>query len=214
MTREKFAKYVKNLSDYELYLLAKKNISTHSADVNGLDWHNEIIYAECQNRHPDIYASAVNDAGLIMAAKKAGSSLDVSDVLRPSLMSRVELANFIGGSRINDTLRNSIPFDTVVSEISSGGSDKYLFCKVSGDSMTGAYIYDDDILLVDKNYENADGKIIVAAVNDILFVKRYQNRNGKQLLLSENEQYEPFEITPDVDFKILGLVKMIMHSID
>ena len=214
MTREKFKEYLAGLSDYELYLLAKKHIASQGGSVNPIDWQNEIIYSECRARHPDIYASAVDDANLILASRTESDGVfDVSDVLRPSLMSRAEFTNFIGNTKINDTNKFEIPLETVVREVLSGGDENYLFCKVSGDSMTNAAINDDDILLVDRNYDDIADKIVVASVNDILFVKRYKKYDGKQWLLSENEKYRPFEITPDIDFHIVGVVKMIMHNV-
>lgn len=215
MKRSKFKEYVENLSDYELYLLAKTHLSFRQTVSNQHDWQNEIIYSECQVRHPDIYASAVDDANLTLAGRKESvGDFVVSEVLRPSLMSRAELSNFIGNTNINDTNKYEIPFETVVREVLSGGDDKFLFCKVSGDSMKGIAINDNDILLVDRNYEDISNKIIVVSVNDILFVKRYRKDDDGEWLISENEKYEPFRINADIDFNIVGVVKMIMHSID
>lgn len=215
MTRDKFTEYVQNLSDYDLYILAKENLTTHKSDVALFDWQNEMIYDECQARHPDIYNSALNDAVLMMATRENNiSDINISDIIRPSLMSRVELANFIGDKFINNTEQESIAYDSVVKKVLAGSDDNYLFCTVSGNSMTGAEINDNDVLLVEKSYSDLSGKIIVASVNNILFVKRYLEKDGAIWLHSENENYEPFKVGNDVDFKILGVVKMIMHSVD
>ena len=215
MTREKFKEYVKGLSDYDLYLLAKKNLTASNSGVALFDWQNEIIYDECQSRHPDIYESALNDAAYMMATRENNlDDIDISNIIRPSLMSRVELANFIGERYIKGIGQDGIAYDTVVKRVLAGNDDNYLFCTVSGDSMTGADINNNDVLLVERNYSDLSGRIVVASVNNKLFVKRYIYQNGEIWLYSENEKYQPFRVSDEFDFKILGVVKMIMHSVD
>jgi hypothetical protein len=58
LTREKYKKYVSGLSDYEPYLLAKKNIITERNWLDIFSWQSDIIFNESGKRHPDIYRSA------------------------------------------------------------------------------------------------------------------------------------------------------------
>ncbi|MCG2775678.1 MAG: translesion error-prone DNA polymerase V autoproteolytic subunit, partial [Desulfobacterales bacterium] len=45
------------------------------------------------------------------------------------------------------------------------------FVRVAGDSMIGAGIHHDDILVVDRSLEPASGKVVIAVVNGDLTVK-------------------------------------------
>lgn len=74
-------------------------------------------------------------------------------------------------------------------------------------------IYDSDILVVDKSLKPCDGKIIVAAVNGELTVKRLSVEDGTTWLIAENEGYEPLEIKDGIDFHIWGVVTNVVHSV-
>lgn len=86
------------------------------------------------------------------------------------------------------------------------------FVRVSGDSMTGAGIYPDSILVVDRSEEPKSGKIIIAVINGELTVKRlHKGRDGVQLL-PENPNYLPIDITPEMEFSIWGVVTYVIHK--
>ena len=57
------------------------------------------------------------------------------------------------------------------------------FVKATGDSMIGAGIHEGDILVVDRSLEPRNGKIIIAAIDGSLTVKRLV-KNGKSTILS------------------------------
>ncbi len=92
--------------------------------------------------------------------------------------------------------------------------DATFFVRVSGDSMTGAGIFDGDVLVIDRSKEAKDGKIVVAAVNGELVVKRLSitkqtSSNGSDPLMqlvSENEAYKPISIGEDEECFIWGVV--------
>ncbi len=69
------------------------------------------------------------------------------------------------------------------------------FVRVQGNSMQDAGIHDGDILVVDRSLEPASGKVVVAAVDGELTVKRLEIRRGTMRLLPENGDYRPTEIT-------------------
>ncbi len=86
------------------------------------------------------------------------------------------------------------------------------FVRVSGDSMTGAGIYPDSILVVDRSEEPKSGKIIIAVINGELTVKRlHKGRDGVQLL-PENPNYLPIDITSEMEFSIWGVVTYVIHK--
>lgn len=85
------------------------------------------------------------------------------------------------------------------------------FVTASGDSMSGAGISSGDMLVVDRSLEATNGKIVIAAINGELTVKRLSRANGKVRLLPENNQYQPIEITGEEDLVIWGVVTHVIH---
>jgi len=80
------------------------------------------------------------------------------------------------------------------------------FVRVRGDSMEGAGIFSGDVLVVDKAVEPKDGKIVVAAVYGEMVVKRLKKVGEKHILFSENESYEPIEVSENDDCYVWGVV--------
>ncbi|MBC8208206.1 MAG: translesion error-prone DNA polymerase V autoproteolytic subunit [Desulfobulbaceae bacterium] len=87
------------------------------------------------------------------------------------------------------------------------------FVRVTGDSMTGAGINHDDLLVVDRSLEPASGRIIIAVLNGELTVKRFVLGDGICRLLAENPDYPPQEITADTTFEVWGVVTSVIHSL-
>ncbi|MBC62198.1 MAG: DNA polymerase V [Zetaproteobacteria bacterium] len=87
------------------------------------------------------------------------------------------------------------------------------FLRVAGESMKDAGIFDGDILVVDKSLTPSSGKIIVAAINGELTVKRFF-RNGKQVILApENKNYQPLTLREEEDLIIWGVVTNVIHKV-
>lgn len=89
-----------------------------------------------------------------------------------------------------------------------------IVCDVVGDSMTGAGIKNNDLLLANSFELPQDGKIVIAEINDKLYVKRYKVKDGIVHLISENPQYEPIIINSNQKFSIKGVVKHIISKIN
>lgn len=80
------------------------------------------------------------------------------------------------------------------------------FVRVEGDSMIGAGIFSNDVLIVDRSITPKDGSIVVAAVYGELVVKRLIATKETCQLVSENEAYKPIEISNNDDCFIWGAV--------
>jgi DNA polymerase V len=80
------------------------------------------------------------------------------------------------------------------------------FVRVEGDSMIGAGIFSDDVLVVDRSIVPKDGSIVVAAVYGELVVKRLRLRGETHELISENEAYPPISISENEDCFVWGVV--------
>ena len=86
------------------------------------------------------------------------------------------------------------------------------FVRVSGDSMIDAGIHSGDILIIDKSLEPTEGKIVIAAIDGDLTVKRLKRIKGKLYLIAENANYAPIPIEPESDFQIWGTVTYVVHN--
>jgi len=80
------------------------------------------------------------------------------------------------------------------------------FVRVQGDSMEGAGIFSGDVLAVDRSVEPRVGKIVVAAINGELVVKRIGRNGNSLLLLSENDAYAPITVGESEDCFVWGVV--------
>jgi DNA polymerase V len=87
------------------------------------------------------------------------------------------------------------------------------FVRVEGDSMIGAGIYADDILVVDRSLKPSNGKIVIAILNGELTVKRLQIKQGSLKLLPENDQYPVIHITEEMNFSLWGVVTYVIHTV-
>lgn len=80
------------------------------------------------------------------------------------------------------------------------------FVRVEGDSMEGAGIFSNDILIVDRSITPVNGRIVVAAVNGELVVKRLAKQGTQLQLISENDQYAPITLGDSEDCFMWGVV--------
>ncbi|MFC1693639.1 LexA family protein [Candidatus Latescibacterota bacterium] len=87
------------------------------------------------------------------------------------------------------------------------------FVRVSGDSMTGAGIHSGDLLIVDRALEPVDGGVVIACVDGELMVKRIRKRDGKLFLVPDNREYDPIEITEDMDLTVWGVATTVIHNL-
>lgn len=85
--------------------------------------------------------------------------------------------------------------------------------RVSGESMLGAGIHPDDVLVVDRSLEPVDGKIVIAVLDGELTVKRFRRLGERVQLHPENPAYPVIEINEEQDFRIWGVVTSVIHKV-
>lgn len=68
--------------------------------------------------------------------------------------------------------------------------------RVVGSSMRDAGILDGDLIAVHRTVEAAQGRIVVARLDDEVTVKRLDSRDGRVRLLPENPDFAPIEVDP------------------
>ncbi|WP_195757754.1 LexA family protein, partial [Legionella pneumophila] len=85
--------------------------------------------------------------------------------------------------------------------------------QATGESMVDAGIFSGDWLLVDRSIEPSDGRIVIAAVNGELTVKRLSKKGGRVQLLPANPKFQPIDITEDSEMVIWGVVTLVLHEL-
>jgi DNA polymerase V len=86
------------------------------------------------------------------------------------------------------------------------------FMRVKGDSMVGAGIHDGDLLIVDRSLEATSGRVVVAALDGELTVKRLRRRRGRIVLQPENPAYTEIVVGEDRALDIWGVVSYVIHA--
>lgn len=86
------------------------------------------------------------------------------------------------------------------------------FARAKGNSMQGAGILNDDILVIDRSKEAKDGDIVVAVIDSEFTVKRFKKINGKVFLIPENPTFPTIELNDEKDASIWGKVTFVIHK--
>jgi DNA polymerase V len=84
--------------------------------------------------------------------------------------------------------------------------DSTFMLRVEGESMSGVGILPNDILVVDRSIKAAHRKIVIAAIDGELTVKRLFHRGGLIKLMAENSAYPDIELEQESDLVIWGVV--------
>jgi DNA polymerase V len=87
------------------------------------------------------------------------------------------------------------------------------FFRMNGDAMIEAGIFDRDILVVDRSLNAANGKVVIAALNGELIVRRLEKTINKIRLLPDNRKMHPLEVQYDNDFAVWGVVTYNIHPV-
>ena len=85
--------------------------------------------------------------------------------------------------------------------------------RASGESMKGAGIFPDDILVVDRSLKAENGKVVIAVVDNELTVKRYRKKGKNIILEPENEAFDPIVIPRESEAFVWGVVTNVIHNL-
>jgi DNA polymerase V len=84
--------------------------------------------------------------------------------------------------------------------------DSTFMLRVEGESMKNVGIMPDDILVVDRSLKASHRKIVIAAIDGELTVKRLYHRGGLVKLLPENPAYPEINLESEAELVICGVV--------
>ena len=86
------------------------------------------------------------------------------------------------------------------------------FAKAAGDSMEPGGIFDGDLLVIDRSIQPRHGRVVVAAVNGEMLVKRLLwGPNNTTFLVADNPAYPSIEITEYCEVVFWGVVTNVVH---
>ena len=87
------------------------------------------------------------------------------------------------------------------------------FARVSGQSMIGAGLDDNDLLVIDRSLDPENNKIAVCFLDGEFTVKRLKVKNGDVWLQPENPDYPTIKITEENNFIIWGIVTNVIKKV-
>ncbi len=87
------------------------------------------------------------------------------------------------------------------------------FLRAHGNSMINASIHDGDLLIVDRSLEACNNRIVIAAIEGELTVKKIVRKKNKVFLMPENPDYPEIEITNQEYIHIWGVVSTVIHNL-
>ena len=86
------------------------------------------------------------------------------------------------------------------------------FCRVSVRSME-SHMRDGDVLMVDKSIEPKVGKVVIAAINGEMTVKRMSVVDGQMTLIADNPYYSDVKVGDFDESMIWGVVTNVIHQL-
>lgn len=87
------------------------------------------------------------------------------------------------------------------------------FLRGCGDSMIGAGIHDGDLLIVDRSVEALPNRVVIAALDGELLVKKLARKKDRTFLLPANPDYPEIDITHREYVHIWGVVTYVLHKL-
>ncbi len=88
-----------------------------------------------------------------------------------------------------------------------------VFIRIAGNSMRGACITSDDIVVVDRALTAAHNAVVVVRVGEQLLLKRVQVRQRRVFLLSDPSEVPAIEFRQQEDMEVFGVVTHCVHRV-
>lgn len=87
------------------------------------------------------------------------------------------------------------------------------FFRMVGDAMIEAGIFDKDTLIVDRSLTAANGKVVIAAVDGELMVRRVIKNINTYSLVADNRRIPSIDVRFNSTFEIWGVVTYTIHAV-
>lgn len=93
-----------------------------------------------------------------------------------------------------------------LNELCITNQDATYFVRAAGDSMMGAGLGEGDVMVVDRSYEDHEGRIVVVWLNGEYTVKWFYRVKEMIVLLPDNPKYLPIYVHPGDVCRVFGVV--------
>lgn len=211
-----YKQYFEEFSENQLYNYCVRYILRESLGYFVDRVKYDILKEVANAKNKKIFEYAQNDANFLLLnhtfkmEQSKVTNIRRIDFMNPEELDMLVLSIGAANKYPNyNTDNNKI----TISEIFGINEKNILVCKVVGDSMVGANIYSGDTLIVDTKSEPKNEDIVVVNLNDQTFVKRLVIAKDGTYLYSENASIKPYKVNNNDNFKVLGIVKHILHSL-
>ena len=87
------------------------------------------------------------------------------------------------------------------------------YARVDGDSMIGAGLDHEDLLVIDRSLNPENGKIAICLIDGEFTVKRIKKEREKLYLIPENKKYKPIELKEENELIIWGIVSYVIKKV-
>ena len=84
--------------------------------------------------------------------------------------------------------------------------------RAAGESMTGAGIFDSDVLIVDRALQADPGNVVVALVGGCFTVKTLIYEGTRPVLMSANPAFQPIRVIESDELEVWGVVTHNLHA--
>jgi len=137
----------------------------------------------------------------------------IAEIYRPNQKSRISRPLFLCGvsAGFPSPAEDYIDRRLDLNELLIRNPAATFFVRVAGDSMIGAGINHDDILIVDRSLEAGNDTIVIAVFNGELTIKRLKQDEHGGRLVAENPDYPPLVIHEECGCEIWGVVTSVIH---
>lgn len=104
--------------------------------------------------------------------------------------------------------------DTMLSldELVGAKAPSVYLVRAAGESMTGAGIFDGDVLIVDRALQAHPGDVVVALVGGAFTVKTLAYEGSRPVLLPANQAFRPILVSEADELEVWGVVTHNLHA--
>ena len=160
------------------------------------------------------HLKALVKKGILIAERGKARALQFAEVfpgVRRPATAEIPLFGSIPAGFAED--REQEPDGCVVVDITSIGfkPTRNTFCvRVVGDSMTGRFICDGDIVILEHGQEPRNGEIVAALIDRKTTLKTFVQKGSKRYLKAENPKYP--NLVPSDELVIQGVYKGLIRK--
>ena len=190
MNKKLYIHEIQQFSDFKIYKKSKQYLNEEQAGFSHNSKKLDLLYEESKSRDISIFNESLED-----------SIKEFNKVTMPDIYGEISSPKKFASNDNSEISKSTVLFDH--NEIDK---EKVFLCSVHGDSMIDAKIDDGDTLIVEQTEFAKDNNIIIAIVNQKMFVKRYRVNKQGSWLVSENPALPDVKITEQIQFSVFGRV--------